>query len=195
MVENPLHEQGPESSVDLLVRARSGDKIALEHLLDRYRPILRRWARGRLPGYAREFIDTEDLVQDTLIQTVRRIDVFEPHHDGALLAYLRQALQNRIRDEIRRRARTPERASLDIETPDDATSPLEHTVGVQNLERYEAALKRVSPEDRELIVLRIEMGMSYEDLAAAVGKPSPNAARMSALRALIRLGEEIERGE
>ena len=49
------------------------------------------------------------------------------------------------------------------------------------------------PEDRELIILRIEMGMSYEDLAAAVGKPSANAARMSVIRALVKLGEEIER--
>jgi AcrR family transcriptional regulator len=64
----------------------------------------------------------------------------------------------------------------------------------RSIERYEAALQRVRPEDRELIVLRIEMGMSYEELAAAVGKPSANAARMSVLRALLRLGEEIERG-
>ena len=183
-----------ESSVDLLQRARGGDREALERLLRRYRPLLRRWARGRLPGWARDVVDTDDLVQDTLIQTVRRIEVFEPHHDGALLAYLRQALQNRIRDEIRRKGRNPERATLDSQTPDEAPSPLERTVGFQNLERYEAALARVRAEDRELIVMRIEMGMSYEELAAAVGKPSPNAARMSVLRALLRLGEEIERG-
>ena len=194
MDRTPLHAGDAESSVDLLARARSGDRDALERLLERYRPVLRAWARGRLPGWARGIVDTDDLVQDTLIQTVRRIEIFEPHHDGALIAYLRQALQNRIRDEIRRRGRAPEQADLDSQHPDDAPSALERTVGMQNLERYEAALGRVRPEDRELIVLRIEMGMSYEELAVAVGKPSANAARMSVLRALLRLGEEIERG-
>src|SRR6185436_12616777 len=118
----------PEASVDLLARARTGDRDALERLLHRYRPILLHWARGRLPVWARDIVDTDDLVQDTLIQTVGRIDVFEPHHDGALLAYLRQALQNRIRDEIRRRSRRPDREDLDSETPDQAPTPLEHTV-------------------------------------------------------------------
>ena len=192
MDQEPPASGDPESSVDLLARARTGDREALEQLFRRYRPILRRWARGRLPAWAREFVDTDDLVQDTLMKTVQRIEVFEPHHDGALLAYLRQALQNRIREEIRRRGRAPERASLDAETPDDTASPLERAVGLQNLERYEAALARMRPEDRELIVLRMEMGLSYEEMAEAGGKPSANAARMAVLRALFRLGKELE---
>jgi hypothetical protein len=40
-------------------------------------------------------------------------------------------------------------------------------------------------------VLRIELGLGYEDLARATGKPSPNAARMAVLRALIRLGQDL----
>ena len=192
MDHKPDHPGDPESSVNLLARARSGDREALERLFRRYRPILRRWARGRLPVWARELVDTDDLVQDTLIATVRRIETFEPHHDGALLAYLRQALQNRIREEIRRRGRGPDRDSLDAQTPDDTASPLERTVGLQNLERYEAALGRIRAEDRELIVLRMEMGLSYDELAEAAGKPSANAARMAVLRALFRLGKEIE---
>jgi RNA polymerase sigma-70 factor (ECF subfamily) len=180
--------------VDLLVRARSGDREALERLLVRYRPVLRRWAKGRLPVWARDLAETDDLVQDTLVQTVGKIGAFEPRHDGALLAYLRKALQNRLRDEIRRRGRMPERASLDTQAPDDTASPLERAVGVQNLELYEAALARLRPEDRELIVLRLEMRLSYEELAKAARKPSANAARMAVLRALVRLGEEIEGG-
>ena len=180
-----------ESSVDLLARARSGEKEALERLCERYRPVLRRWAHGRLPQWARSFIDTDDMVQDTLMQTVRRIEAFEPRHDGALQAYLREAVQNKLRDEIRRHRREPGRAPLDSGAADDAPSPLEQTLGSQNLERYEAALARVSPEDKELIVLRIEMGMSYDELAAAAGKPSANAARMGVMRALLRLGAEL----
>jgi len=43
-------------------------------------------------------------------------------------------------------------------------------------------------------VLRIEMGLGYDQVAEAVGKPSPNAARVAVMRALVRLGEEIARG-
>lgn len=182
-----------ETSVDLLARARSGDREALDRLCQRHRPALRRWARGRLPRWARELVDTDDIVQDTLLQTVRRLEAFEPRHDGALQAYLRQALQNRIREEIRRTRRRPEHGELVGDPKAEAPSPLEQTVGKENLERYDAALARIRPEDRELIVLRIEMDWSYEQIAEVLGKPSPNAARMAVTRALLRLAEEIAR--
>jgi RNA polymerase sigma-70 factor (ECF subfamily) len=180
-----------DSSIHLLARARAGDRNALERLVERHRPALRRWAAGRLPRWARDRVDTDDLVQDTLMQTVKKIEAFEPRHNGALQAYLRQALQNRLRDEIRHQRRSPKRAELDDATVVDEPSPLEMAVGQENLERYEAALTRLSDGDRELIVLRIEMGASYEELATAMGKPSPNAARVAVMRALLRLGEEL----
>ncbi len=192
MPADPLGDNS-DSSVNLLTRARNGDREALERLGARHRPELRRWARGRLPAWARDAVDTDDLVQDALMQTVRRIDAFRPHHDGALQGYLRQALQNRIRDEVRRRRRRPDRTSIDAEAAVDGASPLEAAIGTENLERYEAALATMRPEDRELIVLRIELGMSYDDLANAVGKPSANAARMAVMRALLRLAEELAR--
>jgi RNA polymerase sigma-70 factor (ECF subfamily) len=179
--------------MDLLARAQAGDRDALERLCERYRPLLRHWARGRLPLWARGLVDTDDVVQDTMVHTVHRLGSFEPRHGDALLAYLRQAVQNRIRDEIRKRQRSPDRDSLDDATPDAAPSPLDATVRAEHLERYEAALARISPEDRELVVLRIELGLSYEQLASAVGRPSPNAARMAVMRALLRLGEAIRR--
>src|SRR5687767_10382242 len=92
----------PESSFDLLQRVRSGDSEALNRLFQRYLPALTRWARGRLPNWARDGADTQDLVQDTVIQAMKHLDTFRPQRTGALQAYLRQALMNRIRDELRR---------------------------------------------------------------------------------------------
>src|SRR4051794_16651827 len=90
-----------ESSINLLDRARAGDDAALNALVARYLPRLRRWASGRLPQWARDMADTQDLVQETVLQTFRRIEGFEYRGDGALQAYLRQAVMNRIRDELR----------------------------------------------------------------------------------------------
>jgi DNA-directed RNA polymerase specialized sigma24 family protein len=86
-----------ESTSSLIERARAGDAEALERVFARQRQPLQRWASGRLPKWARDISDTEDLVQETLLQTFKRIGDFEPRRVGALQAYLRQAVLNRIR--------------------------------------------------------------------------------------------------
>jgi RNA polymerase sigma-70 factor (ECF subfamily) len=137
--------------------------------------------------------DTQDLVQDTLLQTFKRIDRFEVRGDGALQAYLRQGVLNRIRDEFRRASRRPANAPLDSHAADPAPSPLEEAIGREAVERYDDALQRLRAEDREAIIARIEMGFTHEELATLLGKPSANAARMALERALVRLAEEMHR--
>jgi RNA polymerase sigma-70 factor (ECF subfamily) len=182
-----------QSSLQLLERARVGDHEAFDALMQRYLPRLRRWASGRLPRFARDLSDTDDLVQDTLLQTLRHIDTFEPRSEGALQAYLRQGILNRIRDRFRQVARRPAPTELDTQTPDHQPSPLEEAIGRQALERYERALGRLRPQDREAIVARVEMDCTNAEIARALGKPSANAARMTVERALVRLAEEMRR--
>lgn len=179
--------------MELLERAKAGDATALDTLLARHLPRLRRWATGRLPRWARDIADTQDLVQETLLQTFKRIDRFEVRGEGALAAYLRQAVLNRIRDEYRRAGRKPAAAPLESQMPDAGASPLEHAIGHETLERYETALARLRDEDRQAIVGRIELSCTYEELATLLAKPSPNAARMAVERALVRLAAEMGR--
>lgn len=148
----------PESSLELLERARDGDAAALDRLLTRYLRPLQRWASGRLPRWARDLSDTGDLVQETLIQTLRNMGTFRPRREGALQAYLRQAVMNRIRDEIRRSRRRPASEDLGEHIPTDGTSPLDRAIGQETVERYEAALVELRDEDREAIVARVELG-------------------------------------
>ena len=180
-----------DSSLTLLERARAGDRAALESLVARYLPRLQRWASGRLPQWARDLADTQDLVQETLVQTFKRIDKFDARGDGALQAYLRQAILNRIRDELRRAKRRPSKSELDPEAEGPGRSPLEEAIGQQAIERYEQALARLRPEDRELVVARIELGHTYQEIADLLEKPTANAARMAAERAVIRLVKEL----
>lgn len=185
--------KGAESTVYLLDRARAGDADAVNRLFERYVPRLRRWAGGRLPSWARDLADTQDLVQEAAIQTFRNIEGFEYRGEGAFLAYLRQAVMNRIRDEVRRSVRSP--AATDVSTGliDASPSPLEQAVGAELLDAYEAALDRLTGPEREAIIGRIELGLTYPELATAMGKPGPDAARMAVVRALVRLGEEMGR--
>ncbi len=182
-----------ESTFQLIERVRQGDRDALDRLLARHVGPLRRWISGRLPQWARDLADTDDLVQDNLLRTFTKIENFEPRGVGALQAYLRQAVLNRVRDELRRKARAP--FVLDVDGLDVAArgSPLEEAIGREAVERYQSALARLKPEEREAIIARVEMEYSYEQLAEALGKPTPDAARKAAQRALLRLAEEMKR--
>jgi RNA polymerase sigma-70 factor (ECF subfamily) len=188
-------EGSAESTFHLIQRFRAGDKQALEHLFARHLPRLQRWARGRLPRWARSAADTQDLVQETLLQTFNRMEVFEPSREGALQAYLRQAVMNRIRDEIRRHGRRPAHVELPDTEVDQGRSPLEEAIGMEEIERYEDALARLRPEEREAIILRVELGHTYEEVARLLEKPTADAAHKATKRALVRLAEEMARGK
>jgi RNA polymerase sigma-70 factor, ECF subfamily len=181
----------PESTLTLLERARQGDGRAMEELFHRHLRPLQRWARGRLPNWARDLSDTDDLVQETLLRTFKQLDRFDWRGVGALQAYLRQAVVNRVRDELRRTGRQPDMADLAEIDVSGVQSPLEEAIGRETLAHYEVALNRLRPEEREAIVARVEMGYSYEELAQVLGKPTPDAARKAAQRALVRLAEEM----
>jgi RNA polymerase sigma-70 factor (ECF subfamily) len=183
-----------ESSFALVLRARTGDDEALGRLCSRYLPRLQRWAHGRLPAWARGGLETQDLAQEALFQAVRHLKSFEPRHEGAFQAYVRQALLNRIRDAIRRSRSRGQTDTLDPERPSLGPSPLEEAIGQQALERYEAAMERLRPEDREAIIARIELGLEYAEVAEALGKPSIPAAHMAVSRALVKLAKEMASG-
>ena len=182
------------TTADLVDRVKLGDRQALDELCARFLPALRRWASGRLPRWTRDLMDTDDLVQETVVRAIKRLDAFEPRHEGALQAYFRQAIVNRIRDEVRRAARAPAAAELNDTISDHGASPLDEAIGQEAVQRYEEALLRLRPEEREAIIARIEMECSYQEIAQALAKPSADAARMSVSRALVRLAEEMTRG-
>lgn len=192
--KDALPNAGMESTLDLLALAKAGNPGAVELLLERCLPPLRRWARGRLPIYARGLAETQDLVQEAVLRTLNNLARFEAHHQGALQAYLRQAVANRIRDEIRRTTRHPAQVEIPEAAADRSPSPLEQAIGRQGVQRYDEALARLRDSDREAIVARFELQQSYEEIAVALGKPTANAARAAVTRALARLIEELGDG-
>jgi len=167
--------------------------MAINALAARWLPRLHRWASGRLPPWARDLCETQDLVQETVFQAFKGIRGFEVRGEGALQAYLRQAVLNRIRMEMRRAGRRPLIDGLPDGLVSDDASPLELAVGREVVERYERALGDLKPHDREAIIGRIEMGLTNEELADVLDKPSANAARMAVERALVRLARAMHR--
>ncbi len=175
---------------ELLRLAKAGDARALDALMSRYLPRLQRWAAGRLPPWARSLFDTSDLVQETLLQTLRGLDGIEVRGPGGFQAYVRQAVLNRIRDQIRWSRRRPDGGELEV-IEDRAPSPIERAVGADLLERYERALATLRESDRELLHLRIELDFDYAEIMAMTGHASPDAVRVAVRRALSRLAEAM----
>ena len=177
--------------MELLQKAQSGDNDALNQLLARYLPRLRRWASGRLPGGLRTMLDTGDLVQDAIINTLPHLKRLEIRSDRALQFYLQRAVKNRIIDLHKRGRRRPTREEVPMDLPAAGASPHEAAIGAQMLERYERALASLKKEDREAIVMRVELGLDYDEMATQLGKPSGDAARMAVTRAIVRLADKM----
>lgn len=154
---------------------------------------LRRWAHGRLPAYARDLADTDDLVQTTLLRTVSRLPSLAPGEAGSFLAYMCQVLVNEVRDQVRRHQRRPEVLPLpEHDRPTDGAlqgSPPDPAF----LAAYERALAALTAPQRDAVVLRIELGMTFPEIALELGLPSADAARMRVARGLADLAEAMPR--
>ncbi|WP_291143431.1 sigma factor-like helix-turn-helix DNA-binding protein [Dokdonella sp.] len=123
---------------------------------------------------------------------MKNLEQFESRHEGALLAYLRTTLLNAIRGEIRRVGRAGVVESL----PKDsgmvgAETPLPRPDSDQWLD-YENALAKLPEIKREAVLLRLEFGMSYAEIASALDRPSEAAASMMVSRALVDLARHLE---
>ncbi len=136
-------------------------------------------------------MDTDDVVQEAFLKVIRRLDNFDPQHDEALKAYLRISVLNRVKDEYKRKR--PEVANLEDATDlaSRVATPLEEVMGRQMFERYEAALGRLKDQEREILVAKIELDLTYDQIARMFNKNTPDAARVAVRRAMGRLAEEM----
>ena len=181
-----------EPTFSLVARACKGDSEAENQLAARYWKALQRWAHGRLPLNARERADTDDLVQMTLLKTLQKLGTFEPRREGAFTAYLHQILMNQIRDEIRRARRRPAPAELPDTLKAPRQAPDDAVIQQEFVERYEAALAKLPEQQRKAVLMRLELGHSHQEVAHALGSPSPDAARMLLSRGLASLAELMQ---
>jgi RNA polymerase sigma factor (sigma-70 family) len=137
-------------------------------------------------------LETDDVVQDALICIVRRIPQFVWRHPGGLLAYLSRVIRNRIIDAKRKAARHGEWVELPEHCVAEIASPLQRVVDKEELRRYRLALLRLKRRDRQLIVMRVEQQLPYQEIGARLRMSSTNAARVAVVRAMARLVAALE---
>ncbi len=181
----------PGSTAVLVSRAKDGDAVAKERLASRYLDALRRFAHGRLPRRARDLMDTNDLVQVSMVRGMRRLDSVEVRKKGDFFAYLRQIVLNLVRDEVRRSSRKHRLDEQGEWRSQDPSSPLEEVLEKEAVDIFQSGLTRLTPVQREALELRLNQGLPYEQVAEAIRCPTANAARMLVTRALTDLTKSI----
>lgn len=176
------------NTLDLLQRLTVGEPGAADALVDRSLAVFGPWASRRIPSWAEGRVDPTAVVRSALLDVLPRLRAMEPSSAGALQATLRDAVYERLANELRELA--PEGPGGAAEATLTA-SVLEQAAGRWNLERYDSALAGLAPADREAIIARLELRQSYEELATALGETGAAAARLRVTKAVARLVEKM----
>ncbi len=174
----------------LLSMAQDGDPGAREELYRRIMPRLERFAHGRVPVSLRNVTDTQEIVQDTMVRSLDRLEAFVPRGEGAFLQYLGKIVVNRIRDHGRRSGRQKPMEDENVYVSHREPSPVEHAVGSETFRRYQKALETLKDDQHQAVFLHVEMGYSHHDLAEALGRGS-EAARKLLCRGLQNLAAQM----
>jgi RNA polymerase sigma-70 factor (ECF subfamily) len=176
--------QAQHTTAWLLERIRGGDSQARADLVSRVEPLLRRFARGRLPLRLRSQQDTADLVQLTWLKVLDRLDSIDASAPGAFFAYLRAMLINALREALRRDARSPIQHGHDV-------GLVASDVDVEDWLTWEQSLQQLSPEHRGLVLMRFEFGMSFVEIANEMAETS-DGVRMKFNRAMARMADATD---
>jgi RNA polymerase sigma-70 factor, ECF subfamily len=186
----------------LLCAARDGDKQAAGALLERYRSPLHAAAAAALPPELKAKLSASDLVQRTFLDAQRRLDAFQGESPEMLAAWLRAALLNKLRDELRRFSSPGRTAAAEVSLDADSrmrkglasesSGPFEKASRAEEQERLSACLAGLPPNYQEAILLRHRDNLSFGEMALRLTL-SENAARKLWVRAIAELRKVMSR--
>src|SRR3954469_17540972 len=151
-----------QKDLELIARWKAGDERAATELVERHAAALARFAVS-----TGERNEVDELVQDTFVRAFNSLDGFrgESSFRTWLFTIQRRLLLDRRRAEKRRRDRT-EVQENDAATEYDA---LDSVVADETQKRLRRAVERLSPTQKEVFTLRVSEGLSYKEIAEAVG--------------------------
>ncbi|NBH08846.1 RNA polymerase sigma factor ShbA, partial [Amycolatopsis sp. SID8362] len=166
--------------------AIAGDDAATARLLATIRPLVVRYCRARVGRHERSFASADDVAQEVCLAVLTALPSYRDQ-GRPFLAFVYGIAQHKVADAHRAAARN--RTDPVPEIPDgvsEAAGPEQRALRFELNERLARLLDVLPAKQREIVVLRIVVGLSAEETAAAVGS-TPGAVRVAQHRALGRL--------
>lgn len=176
-----------DRSLGFLRKAQSGDREAFQALVGLYRNRVERLIASRLRAHHVKRVEVEDVHQETLLRSYRALPSFEWQGEESFLRWLGGIVENVILEIARRGSRNPV-FQIEHDVPGEGPSPSRAMRRVERSERLSGALKSLSPEHREVIVLARIDGLPFEEIAQRMAR-SPQAVKQLLWRALKKLKE------
>jgi len=191
-------------TLELLARAKDGDKDALGRALARYADPVRRIVRTRLGKPLRRMVDSGDIVQEAIIVALRNWESYDVNDEGTLIKVLAKIAERQITDQADKAAAKKRDVKREIslngggdDSPFDVakeeTGALDRQIGRERRELVDECLAELPEMQRELIVLRDIAGLTWQLIAEELGKPTANAARNAYSLAMAHLTRLVKR--
>ncbi|HYK96776.1 MAG TPA: RNA polymerase sigma factor [Candidatus Acidoferrales bacterium] len=156
---------GQDEDAALAVRASGGDVSAFGLLYDRHVDAIYRYIYYRVRNDA----EAEDLTSDVFMRALKAVPRYEPRQ--AFLAWLYRIARNAIIDRARRGNRqVPFEDAIEHPTPDQVVEPDAQLLATSDSDTLRNALKKLTPLQQEVVVLRYLHGYSTQEIANIVGK-------------------------
>lgn len=183
-------------------RVKAGDSAAMEEMAGMYAAYLRKIIASRLDDRLSARVGTSDLIQETLMEAVRRISKQEADSPLPLRLWLRQIAIDRVKMAERTHLRTEKRGlHRELQLPNHSSmmlaqqllgiQPDDHLARLELIQAVRSGLAELAETDREILTMRTFEDLSYEEVALIIGV-SPAVARQRHGRALLRLSKHLK---
>jgi RNA polymerase sigma-70 factor (ECF subfamily) len=178
-------------SLDAVVaRAVHGDRDALREVLETIRPIVFRYCRARIGTAERSGLSADDVAQEVCLAAITALPRYKDQ-GRPFLAFVYGIAAHKVADAHRAQGRNRADATDTLpDRPSTAAGPEQLAIDSESAERMNRLLAILPEKQREILVLRIVVGMSAEETAEAVGSTA-GAVRVAQHRALARLKGEL----
>jgi RNA polymerase sigma-70 factor (ECF subfamily) len=183
----PVQVAAPPDDVAATVAdAVGGDPRAMERLLAQVRPLVVRYCRARVGRQERSFASADDVAQEVCLAVLTALPSYRDQ-GRPFLAFVYGIAAHKVADAHRAAARNRSEPVADVpDEPDEQAGPEQRAMRGELSSEMAQLLKVLPPKQREIVVLRVVVGLSAEETADAVGS-TPGAVRVAQHRALSRL--------
>jgi RNA polymerase sigma-70 factor (ECF subfamily) len=182
----------PEDLDDEVRAAVAGDRRAVASLLAAVRPLVVRYCRARVGAQERSSASADDVAQEVCLALLTALPTYRDH-GRPFLAFVYGIAAHKVADAHRAALRNRAEPVPELpDTPDDERAgPEQSALRVELSQRIGELLRLLPDRQREILVLRVVVGLTADQTADAVDA-TPGAVRVAQHRALTRLRKEIE---